>query len=123
MGLKNMERKRLNTTLSGYHLLMILSAVDFRFHPKEDLVIKDFLVSEFPFTIDLDKQMEVISRLLPDEWEAHFDDCMYDFELEGTVEEKTKVLDFAVQLIKADDIITKEENMYVNKLFNAWMPE
>jgi hypothetical protein len=48
---------------------------------------------------------------------------MYDFELEGTVEEKTKVLDFAVQLIKADDIITKEENMYVNKLFNAWMPE
>jgi hypothetical protein len=61
-----MERKRLNTTLSGYHLLMILSAVDFRFHPKEDLVIKDFLVSEFPFTIDLDKQMEVISRLLPD---------------------------------------------------------
>ncbi len=117
------KRKKMNKTIAGYHILMILSAVDFRFHHKEDLVIRDFLVHEFPFTVDLDVQMEIISRLLPHEWEAHFEICLGDFDTEGSEEDKNKLLDFAVALIKADETITIEENVYVNKLFDAWVPE
>jgi hypothetical protein len=118
-----MKRKKMNKTVAGYHLLMILSAVDFRFHVAEDLVIRDFLVEEFPFTIDLDHQMEIISFLMPDEWADHFEQCLHDFEAEGNYEDKHKLLDFAVKLIHADLVITREENEFVDKLFNSWMPE
>jgi hypothetical protein len=118
-----MKRRKLNKTIAGYHLLMILSAVDRRFHVEEDLVIRDFLVHEFPFEVDLDNQMEIISGLLPEEWSGHFEQCMHDFEADGTLEDQNKLLDFAVKLIHADKVVTVEENEFVNKIFNSWAPE
>ena len=61
----------MNKTMAGYHILMILSAVDFRFSPHEDIVIRDYLVQEFPFHVSLDREMLIISNLKPDEWELH----------------------------------------------------
>ncbi len=67
-----MPNNRLNKAVAGYHMLMILSAVDFRFGSEEDKVIRDYLVQEFPFRVNLDREMEIISNLKPDEWETHF---------------------------------------------------
>ena len=69
----------MNKAIAGYHLLMILSAVDFRISAEKDMVIRQYLVHEFPFNVNLDKQMEVISRLKPDEWEDHYLKMMDDF--------------------------------------------
>lgn len=102
---------------------MILSAVDFRVGEKEDNVIREYLVTEFPFRVNLDKQMEVISRLKPDEWENHYLKMMDDFYDDATPEERTKLIDFAIQLATADNVVTKEENHYLNHLFRAWEPE
>ena len=93
---------------------MILSAVDFRVGPKEDNVIREYLVTEFPFRVNLDREMEKISRLRPEEWEGHFVKAMDDFYDDATPEDRTKLLDFAIQLTKGDDVITKEENHYLN---------
>ena len=79
---------RMNKTIAGYHLLMILSAVDFRISGKEDLVIRQYLVNEFPFNVNLDKQMEVIGSLRPNEWEGHFLKVMDDFYDDATEEER-----------------------------------
>lgn len=38
-----------NKSIAGYHLLMILSAVDYKFHPGEEKVIKEYIEDEFPF--------------------------------------------------------------------------
>jgi hypothetical protein len=112
---------RLNKTIAGYHLLMILSAVDFRICGDEDRVIREYLVHEFPFHVNLDKQMEAISRLMPHEWESHFIKVMDDFYDDATEDERKNLLRFALKLAKADSVITKEENHFLNLLFDNWM--
>jgi uncharacterized tellurite resistance protein B-like protein len=116
-----MPNHRLNRTIAGYHLLMILSAVDFRISGEEDRVIREYLVEEFPFQVNLDQQMEVISRLLPTEWEQHFIKVMDDFYDDATEEERKNLLRFALKIAKADNVITKEENHFLNLLFDNWM--
>ena len=118
-----MPNRRLNKTIAGYHLLMILSAVDFRIGSSEDKVIRDYLVQEFPFRVNLDREMAIISNLKPEEWHSHFLKMMDDFYDDATEEERNKLISFAVQLTKADDVITKEENDYLNLLFQNWKPE
>ena len=107
----------MNKTIAGYHLLMILSAVDFRISGREDMVIRAYLVDEFPINVNLDHQMEVISLLKPEEWEAHYRKCMDDFYDDSTEEERKKLIGFALELAKADNVITKEENHYLDLLF------
>lgn len=102
---------------------MILSAVDYRFSAVEDEVIRNYLVEEFPFRVNLDNQMEVISNLRPEEWEGHFLKAMDDFYDDATEAERNSLLEFAIQLSRADQVITKEENHYLNLLFQHWNPE
>ena len=110
----------MNKTIAGYHLLMILSAVDYRFHINEEKIIREYLFQEFPFHVSLDKQMSIISHLKHDEWEQHFEKCMDDFHDDSTEEERVHFLKFALHLSKADEVITAEENHYLQKLFVAW---
>jgi len=117
-----MPNNRMNKTIAGYHLLMILSAVDFRVGAAEDKIIRAYLVQEFPFHVNLDREMEVISSLLPDEWEGHFLKAMDDFYDDATEAERRSLLNFAIRLTKADNVITREENRYLNMLFEAWEP-
>ncbi len=115
-----MPNRRMNRTIAGYHILMILSAVDFRFHINEEKVIREYLFQEFPFHVNLDKQMEIISHLGHNKWEEHFIKCIDDFHDDSTEEERTNLIKFALHLSKADDVITVEENRYLQKLFEAW---
>jgi len=109
--------------MAGYHILMILSAVDFRFNVQEDKVIRDYLEQEFPFRVNLDREMAVISNLLPDEWEKHYLKAIEDFYDDSTEDERNKLLGFAIELSKADEVITKEENHFLNLLFESWDPQ
>jgi len=117
-----MPNNRMNKTIAGYHMLMILSAVDFRISADEDKVIREYLVEEFPFHVNLDREMEIISNLLPDEWEGHFLKAMDDFYDDATEAERKSLLNFAVKLAKADNVITKEENYFLNLIFENWEP-
>ena len=118
-----MPNNRTNKAIAGYHLLMILSAVDFRITGEEDLVIRDYLEHEFPFRVNLDREMEKISMLRPDEWEGHYLKAMDDFYDDATEEERKHLLAFAIKLAKADNVITREENHFLNLLFENWDPE
>jgi hypothetical protein len=84
------------------------------------MVIREYLVHEFPINVNLDKQMESISRLKPDEWEGHFLKMMDDFYDDATDAERKNLINFAIVLTKADKVITKEENHYLNLLFDHW---
>lgn len=118
-----MPNNRLNKTIAGYHMLMILSAVDYRVGFAEDKVVREYLVEEFPFRVNLDREMEIISNLKPEEWEGHFLKMMDDFYDDATEEERKSLIRFALKLSKADNVITKEENHYLNLLFENWKPE
>ena len=117
-----MPNNRMNKTIAGYHLLMILSAVDFKVTRNEDKVIRIYLEHEFPIQVNLDREMAIISNLKKDEWQAHFVKAMDDFYDDATQEERMRLLQFAIALTKSDNVITPTENSYLNLLFESWDP-
>ncbi|MBL7765268.1 MAG: hypothetical protein JNJ58_04195 [Chitinophagaceae bacterium] len=115
-----MPSYRRNKTIAGYHMLMLLSAVDFRFHIEEEKIIREYIFQEFPFQVNLDNEIDFIAKLPHDEWHSHFLKCIDDFHEDSTNEERNSLLKFALYLTKADDVITEEENFYLQSMFEAW---
>jgi uncharacterized tellurite resistance protein B-like protein len=109
-----------NKAIAGYHLLMILSAVDGKFSVKEDMVIEKWLENEFPLRVNLDKETELLSKLKEEDYMVHFQKCMADFYEDSTEKERNELIEYAIKLVKADRRITVEENIFVNELFNEW---
>lgn len=112
--------RKLNKPIAGYHLLMILSAVDHKFHAGEDLVIRDWLLEQFPFAVDLDKELHVISSLDEEAYMSNFQNAMNDFYQDSTEQERNELLAFAIKLAKSDKVISAEENTFLNELFTNW---
>ncbi len=110
----------MNKAIAGYHLLMILSAVDNKFNGKEDKVIKNYLIENFPSRVNLDSEMEVLSKLDASDYPIHFNNAMNAFYMDSTPDERSHFLDFAVKLVAADKKISPRENLFLNELYNAW---
>lgn len=109
--------------ISGYHLLMILTNVDGKVHAAEDLVVREWLSNHFQERVNLDEEMEAISSLKPADYPLHFHLHMENFYLHSTDQERLGLLQFAMDLIKADGIITPEENRFFDMLYEAWGKE
>ncbi len=109
-----------NKVMAGYHMLVILSAVDGEFDKAEGKVIVNYLKSAFPFRVDLDREMEELSAMPKEDYLLHFNNCMNDFYEDSTEKERTDFLKTAVKMVKADKKITIEENKFLKELFFAW---
>jgi uncharacterized tellurite resistance protein B-like protein len=114
---------KMNKVMAGYHLLLILSQVDGHVSPEEGIVVVKYLHDTFPFRLNLDQEMNLLSALRPEEYPAHFRKCIDDFYEDSTAEERVHFLDFAAKLVGADRVVTPEENSYLKELFNAWDSE
>lgn len=117
------KKHKLNKPLAGFHLLLMLCEVDGEFPESEGKIIVRYLEENFPFHVNLDEQVEFLSTLPKSDYMQHFENVMNDFYEDSTPKERNDLLNFAVKLVKADDVITKDENIYLNTLFNAWAPE
>jgi uncharacterized tellurite resistance protein B-like protein len=106
--------------ISGYHLLMILTNVDGKLNVKEDLVIRDWLATHFTVKAALDDEMAVISNLGKEDYSAHFNRHMDLFYQHSSYAERLELLQFAMNLIKADGNISPEENTFFDALYDAW---
>ena len=111
---------KMNKPIAGYHILMILSAVDGKFFGKEDLVIEKWLEKEMPLHVNLDNEIEILSALKQEDYMIHFQKCMADFYEDTTDKERIELLDYAIKLTKAVKPITPEENVFIDELFNEW---
>lgn len=109
--------------VSGYHLLMILTQVDGKINVQEDLVVRDWLSAHFPAKPDLDEEMAVISGLDPSGYDRHFHEHSDRFYQHSSKEERLELLQFAMNLIKADGKISREENSFFDRLYDAWSEE
>ena len=109
-----------NKPIAGYHLLMILSAVDGVFAPEEGMKIQEYLSEEFPFRINLDNELEVISTLQPEDWKDHFEFHARCFHEDSTENEREQFIKFAKSLIKADHEVREEEHRFYKLLKNLW---
>lgn len=118
-----MKTRKLNKPLAGYHLLLMLCEVDGEFPESEGKIIVRYLEESFPFHVNLDEEVEFLSTLPKANYMEHFEKAMNDFYADSTADERDDFLNFAVKLVKADGVITKEENVYLSTLYNAWAPE
>jgi hypothetical protein len=111
---------KMNKPIAGYHMLMILSAVDGINSGKEDLVIERWIEKEMPVKVNLDSEIERLSALPTDDYMIHFQKCMGDFYEDTTEKERNEFLQYAIDLAKADKKITRAENIFLDELFNEW---
>lgn len=109
--------------ISGYHILMILTQVDGKINIQEDMVVRDWLAAQFPAKPDLDEAMAEISSLEPSGYDQHFQRHTDLFYRHSTKAERIELLQFAMNLIKADGVISKEENSFFDALYDAWSEE
>ena len=114
---------KMNKVMAGYHMLMILSQVDGHFSPEEGKVIVKYLHDTFPFRLNLDNEIDILSNLEADDYMSHFAKCIDDFYEDSTYEERIHFLDFAAKLVGADKEVSPEENIYLRELFDAWDSE
>jgi hypothetical protein len=117
-----MERK-LNKPIAGFHLLMILTNADGVFAKEEGDVIVEYLTETFPFRVEIDEEVHFLSTLERSKYMEHFRKAMNDFYEDTNQKERDHFLEFAVKLVKADNVIAEEENVFLKELFNAWAPE
>jgi hypothetical protein len=117
------HKMKLNKVMAGYHMLMILSQVDGHFAPEEGRVVIKYLQDTFPFRLNLDMELDILSNLDREDYESHFQTCMDDFYEDSTYEERVHFLDFAARLVGADNHVSKEENIFLARLFDAWDSE
>jgi len=115
-----MSERKLNKAEAGYHMLQLLSMVDDSFSVNEDLIIKNYLVENYPFHVSLDGAMEKISVLKKEDYVLHFQKCMDDFYQDSTSEERIHFMDFAVKIVSADDNVSPQENVFLKILFDTW---
>lgn len=112
-----------NKSIAGYHMLMILSSVDGDFAPEEGIKIQEYLADEFPFRMNLDNELDVIATLRQEDWKDHFEFHARCFMEDSTPEERTKFLEFAKSVIKADENVSDDEHRFYMLLKNMWKIE
>ncbi len=115
-----MYQKKSNKSIAGYHLLMILSAVDGEVAPEEGMMIQQYLADEFPFKMDLDDELDVIALLKPEDWKTHFQFHAQCFLEDSTKEERISFKKFAKTLIKADEKVSETEHDFYQILKDSW---
>ena len=116
----NQNQHKSNKSIAGYHLLMILSAVDGEFAPEEGMLIQEYLAEEFPFKINLDNELDAIASLQAEDWKDHFEFHARCFLDDSTEEERISFAQFAKSLIKADAEVTDREHSFYKLLKNIW---
>lgn len=111
---------KFNKDISGFQLLSILSQADGEFTPQEGEVIVEYIRENFPLGGNFDEATAELSNLNEEEYSEHFERIAYQFMDESTEKERIEFLKFAMKLIKADEIIAREEDKMISRLFSWW---
>ncbi len=109
--------------VAGYHMLMILSAVDGKFNGQEDLVIREFMEEIPRGAINYDEELAIISTIPEIDYPVHFNNAMNSFYMQSTPEERNHFLDLATRLVVADREVSPIENLFLKELYFAWEEE
>lgn len=113
----------MNRSVAGYHMLVILSAIDGKHQPKEEKIIRDYMKENFSDEINFDDELDRIMTIPAEDYPVHFNNAMNQFYIRSTQAERNHFLDQATRLVAADKHITKKENLFLHELYYAWEEE
>ena len=112
-----------NKAAAGYHILMILSHVDGHFSDEESEIAARYISRHFNDEFNLERETHFLKSMKRDDYFFHFQECMDVFYSRSSAQERAALIKFAVDMVKADNKITNEENSYLNALLTGWEPE
>ena len=110
----------MSRVVAGYHMLMILSAIDGKLNSNEDEVIKEYMEENHGGLVDLEHETSIICSISTEDYPVHFNNAMNSFYMHSTKNERNHFLDMATRLVAADKKISPRENLFLNELYNAW---
>lgn len=113
----------MNKVTAGYKMLMVLANVDGAHLEEEHALIVSYLGESFdPRTIGLAMESERIrlQALAAEAQMLEFREAMNAYYSQSSSTERSSFLQLAMDLIKSDNHISSEENIFINKLFDAW---
>jgi len=111
---------KMNKTEAGFHILMMLSLVDGNIQSAESSVIINFLEENFNEAIDIIKEQAFIRACPEEERLQHFTETAEQFYAIASEKDRNTFIAFAMQVVMADKKMEKEENVYINALFDCW---
>lgn len=113
----------MNKVTAGYKMLMVLANVDGKHLEEEHELIVNFLGKDYdPLTIGVTMQLEQVrlQALSIETQMLEFREAMNAFYSQSTSAERSTFLQLAMDLVKSDELLSPEENIFINKLFDAW---
>jgi len=111
---------------AGYKMLLILANADGEHETLESEIIKTYLGDEFEAAFSklvIEAEISRYSALNHTQLVQEFDFAMHSFYRNSSKAERTAFLQYAMNLIKADATISREENEFIDHLFEAWETE
>src|SRR6187551_2049037 len=101
---------------AGFHLLMILSHVDGKFTDEESEIAARYISKYFGNDFQIQKETGFLKSLNKEDYFHHFKKCMDSFYSRSSAHDRAELIRFAIDMVKADNKITSEENVYLNEL-------
>jgi uncharacterized tellurite resistance protein B-like protein len=114
------ETKRRNKDVAGYLLLNILAEIDEDFNAEEGYVISQYMEKMFPIGGNLEGAIEELSTTPRENYPLLFQRAAEDFYSDSTEQERLDFIQFAMELIQADQEVDVNENWLINKLYTYW---
>ena len=112
-----------NKATSGFHILMILSRLDGNFSDEESEVGARYISKYFGNDFKIETEINFLKSLDREKYFHHFKKSMDIFYSKSSAHDRADLIRFAVDMVKADQKITPEENIYLNELLAGWEPE
>ncbi len=112
-----------NKAVAGFHLLVILSNVDGNISDEESEIAGRYISKHFKDEFQPKQEIQFLKLLKKEDYFFHFKACMDHFYGKSSINERADLVKFAVDMVKADQKITTEENIYINELLLGWEPE
>lgn len=113
----------MNKSVAGYKMLMILANVDGEHLSIEQDVVESYLGDSLNKAItesQIEAEQDRIVKLSQADQMLEFRAAMNAYYTESSSTERSQFLQLAMDLIKSDAHISPEENIFINKLFDAW---
>ena len=112
-----------NKATAGFHLLMILSRLDGNFTDEESEIAARYISKYLGNDFHIENETGILKSLSKEDYFHHFKKCMDNFYSKSSANDRAELIRFAVDMVKADNKITTEENIYLNELLMGWEPE
>ncbi|MEX0965828.1 MAG: TerB family tellurite resistance protein [Bacteroidia bacterium] len=104
----------------GYQILMILAIVDGEYEENEIDVILNFIKENYTQEINLEELNDRLSELPQSQQLEYLEKLVKGFNMLSSHDQRVHFLNFAIDLVSADNKIEPEEKRTLSKIASFW---